>query len=71
MNTEDYFASYEEWRDAITNRCGIKLTPEYCAERVRALQDSANSSTKDFVKLFGPSYRDKVISWFKRAGGAS
>ncbi|MEM7698199.1 MAG: hypothetical protein AAF236_07330 [Verrucomicrobiota bacterium] len=66
--TEDYFLSYEEWREAITNRCGIKLTSDYCAGRVEALQNTRDSYTSQFIKLFGSPYRDKVVAWFKRAG---
>ncbi|MEM0968450.1 MAG: hypothetical protein AAGJ31_03795 [Verrucomicrobiota bacterium] len=66
--TNDYFITYDEWRDAIVNRGRIPLTPEYCAERVRSLQDLADPSTKQFVKLYGRDYRDKVIGWFQRAG---
>lgn len=68
-NTDGTFASYEEWRDAIANRGKIRLTRDYCAERVRALQDPDDTSTKRFIDLFGLAYRDKVVSWFKRAGG--
>lgn len=70
-NPADYFVSYNEWHDAITIRCGIQLTPEYCAERVLALQDSKDVSTSQFLELYGVGYRDKVIAWFKRAGAAS
>lgn len=70
-NPVAYFASYNEWHDAITNRCGIHLTPEYCAERVRALQDPKDVSTTQFLELYGLGYRDKVIGWFKRAGAGN
>ena len=69
-NTDDYFASYEEWRDAMANLCKIPLTPEYCTERIQALEDLGNSSTTEFIELFGLPYRDRVIGWFERAGGS-
>ncbi len=69
--TEDYFVSYKEWHDAMANRCKISLTPEYCAERVRALQDPSDAATTQFLELYGRAYRDKVIGWFQRAGAGN
>ena len=71
MNSDDYFASYEEWHEAMIHVCQISLTPDYCEGRVRALQDAKDSSSKRFVELYGSAYRDKVISWFQRAGAGS
>ena len=67
MESNDYFTSYEEWHSALSNVAGITLSEEYCAERVRVLENTSDSSTKDFIKLYGIAYRDKVIDWFKRA----
>lgn len=63
----DYFESYAEWHDAITGRCGLSLTPDYCQERIRALGDSRDASTKAFLDLYGEAYRDRVVSWFEKA----
>ena len=63
----DYFETYDEWRDAMTNRCGLPLTATYCDERIQALQNGRDASTKDFVKLYGSAYLDRVVSWFERA----
>jgi len=68
---DDFFASYDEWHDAITNKCGIDLTPVYCAQRVLALQDTRDASTSQFLEFYGSAYRDKVVGWFKRAGAAN
>ncbi len=68
MTTDHFFINYDEWRDAMDNRCKIPLTPEYCAERIQALQDPGDPSTKQFVNLYGAAYRDNVIAWFKKAG---
>ncbi len=64
---EFYFESYSEWRKAITERCGIKLSPEYARERIAALQNPADKSTGEFVKCYGDPYRQQVIDWFERA----
>ncbi len=63
----DYFSNYQEWREAITVHCGLSLTSAYCRERIAALRDGGDRSTRAFVKLYGAAYRDRVISWFERA----
>ena len=68
---ESFFVSYEEWRDAMDNRCKIALTPEYCDERINALQDPKDPSTAQFLKRYGSAYRDIVIAWFKKAGAGN
>jgi hypothetical protein len=62
-----YFSSYEQWREAYGARCGIKLTPEYCRERIRALNDPNEPSTAEFVKCYGKDYLRQVVQWFERA----
>lgn len=69
MATADYFETYEEWHEAITQRSGLTLTKTYCEERIRALSDPKDASTRDFVRLYGEGYLRKVISWFERAAG--
>ncbi len=62
-----YFNSYPEWRDALTVRCGIRLTPEYSRERIAALENNSDRHTTEFVKCYGEAYRKQVIAWFKQA----
>jgi len=61
------FNSYDEWRSAITGRCGLTLDRPYCEERLAALADESVPSTKAFLKAYGPGYRDLVVTWFTRA----
>jgi len=68
-DTDDYFVSYGEWRDAMNNRCHIALTSDYCAGRIKAFEDLKDPSTAMFIDLFGEPYRSKVVSWFERAAG--
>jgi hypothetical protein len=63
----DYFETDEEWHEAITTRCGLTLTKTYCEERIRALSDPKDPSTRSFVELYGDHYLAKVVSWFERA----
>ncbi|MFT5632383.1 MAG: hypothetical protein ACI9SQ_000087 [Rubritalea sp.] len=61
------FNNYDEWRIAITERCGLKLDHSYCEERLTALNDESIPATKAFITTYDLAYRDLVISWFTRA----
>jgi len=61
------FTDFEEWRRAITLRCGLTLSRDYCAERIAALQNEAVPSTRSFIETYGENYRQTVISWFETA----
>lgn len=61
------FKDFPEWRQAITVRCGLTLSRDYCTERIAALRDDAVTSTQNFINTYGESYRDLVISWFEQA----
>lgn len=65
----NYFETYEEWHEAITQRCGIVLTKDYCQERLRALGDLQDPATKAFHAFYGEAYLNQVVSWFRRAVG--
>lgn len=64
---QSYFQSYSEWREALTVRCGIHLTPDYARERINALKNPSDRSTAEFIKCYGESYLRQVIAWFERA----
>ncbi|MEO1035851.1 MAG: hypothetical protein AAFX44_09860 [Pseudomonadota bacterium] len=67
-DTSDFhFQSYAEWRQALTERCGINLTPDYARSRISALQDPKNPSTKEFTATYGQAYLQQVIQWFEQA----
>lgn len=61
------FHTFSEWREALTVRCGIRLTPEYARERIAALRNPADRSTAEFVKCYGEAYLRQVIAWFEQA----
>ncbi|MDJ0910522.1 MAG: hypothetical protein QNI99_15090 [Woeseiaceae bacterium] len=62
-----YFQTYTEWRDALTRRCGIDLTPDYARSRISALQDSSDKTTREFAAKYGDAYLQQVIQWFEQA----
>jgi hypothetical protein len=49
---DDFFLSYEEWREAMDGRCNIALPPDYCEERVSSLRDPNNPLTTILIELF-------------------
>ena len=62
-----YFQSYAEWRQALTERCGIELTPAYARSRIDALRDTSNKATREFTASYGDAYLRQVIEWFEEA----
>lgn len=65
--TEFYFKNYMEWRQSLTERCKIDLTPEYARSRITALKDLSNRSTREFKSKYGDAYLQQVIQWFEQA----
>ena len=61
------FTNYDEWRNTMIERAGLTLDHDYCTERIAALQDEDNSHTKSFLKSYGATYRDQVVTWFQQA----
>ena len=58
--------NYDEWRQVITIKGGIELTPSYTSERLNALKNEKDPSTQNFIKLYGSEYHKHVISWFEQ-----
>ena len=67
-NSSGFPTSYEEFCYLITKRCGTALTRTYCAERVAALQDDNNPTTKEFANMYGEKHRNQIIDWYEQAG---
>lgn len=61
------FQDFDEWRKAITVRCGLTLSSEYCAERIAALKNEDEPTTRNFIDTYGEPYRETVIRWFEQA----
>ena len=66
-NNDFYFQSYAQWRQAITQRCNIDLTPEYTSGRIAALRDANDPRTQEFTAKYGDAYLQQVIQWFEQA----
>lgn len=61
------FTNYNDWRNTMIKNAGLTLDHDYCTERIAALQDEGNPTTKSFLKAYGANYRDQVIAWFQQA----
>lgn len=59
--------SHAAWKDCITVKCGIPLTPAYVAERIQVLADPRNEQTRRFVETWGDAHRQDVLGWFRQA----
>lgn len=59
--------TYEEWEHCITVKCGIPLTPEYVAERIKARGDANDFHTLKFIDRWGKMHHARTLAWFKQA----
>ena len=66
-NSNFYFQSYWEWREAITERCNITLSSDYAKSRLSALGNPEDPGTREFTAKYGEDYLRQVIQWFEQA----
>jgi hypothetical protein len=66
MTIGDHFETCEEWHEAITQRRNLTLTKTDCEERIRALSDPKEPSTRDFSNPCGEGCLRQVIPCFER-----
>jgi len=59
--------NFHEWRHCIEVKCGIPLTASFILQRIEALSDLNNITTKEFTRLYGEDYRVQVIQWYQQA----
>lgn len=65
------YESYQHWRSMMTDTAGIKLTADYCKERIKALCNENDPTTKAFVRSYGEDHRDQIVRWFEQAAAES
>lgn len=58
---------YAGWRECITMHCGIPLTPDYVAERLKILSQAGHEETQRFIRFYGEDHWQRVIGWFQQA----
>lgn len=61
--------TYEEWEHCITVKCGLPLTPEFAAERIKTLGDANDFNTQKFIDRWGKMHHARTLAWFKQAQG--
>jgi len=61
------YQNYQEWREDITTKGGFTLDRAYCEERIAALQNDEEPSTRSFLDAYGDKNRQQIIAWFQQA----
>jgi hypothetical protein len=59
-------STVEAWRHCIEHHCGIPLTPEFAAERIRALENPHHEHTRKFIECYGKAHHQRVLGWFRQ-----
>ena len=59
--------NYEQWRHCITVECGIPLTAEFVAQRLKVWRDETAEETARFRSLYGDTYWRAMTGWFEKA----
>ncbi|MEM1037470.1 MAG: hypothetical protein AAGI14_12000 [Pseudomonadota bacterium] len=62
-----FLQTYEDWERCITVDCGIPLTPDFIAERIKRLEDKRDYQTRKFIEQWGDAHHAKTLGWFKQA----
>lgn len=57
----------EQWRHCIEHDCGIPLTAEFVAARIRALENPNDQHTRRFIECYGRDHHQRVLAWFRQA----
>jgi hypothetical protein len=60
-------AHYDDWKNCITVKCQIALTPHYIEERIKILSNLGHVETRKFRELYGESHHQAVLNWFRKA----
>ncbi|MEN0003345.1 MAG: hypothetical protein AAF798_04355 [Bacteroidota bacterium] len=59
--------TFDEWKHCIVEKCKIKLTKHFVANRLKVYENSNNPETRQFVALYGEQHLNNVIYWLKKA----
>lgn len=59
--------TYDEWEHCITVECGIPLTAEFVADRIKALQNMRDYHTQKFIARWGKAHHAQTLTWFREA----
>lgn len=67
MSTPPIPTTFDEWHHCITVECEIPLTPEYVAQRLKALDDPRDYATQRLIAIYGRRHHQQVVRWFEQA----
>ncbi|MEM6411148.1 MAG: hypothetical protein AAF683_06400 [Pseudomonadota bacterium] len=59
--------TFEEWEHCITVKCGIPLTEQFVSDRIKALEDSTDTTTQKFRNFWGNAHYVQTLEWFRQA----
>jgi len=61
------YESYAHWRGELTEKARLTLDAAYCRDRIEALSNEGDPSTRALLKAYGAAHRDQVLRWFDQA----
>lgn len=62
--------TYAAWRTCIEVHCGIPLTAQFIATRLRELNDDGFYSTEQLLRFYGQAHVARIRAWFQQAAKA-
>ncbi len=55
--------TYHEWRQCITQRCGVELSASFITGRLRVMSDPEAPASRLFARCYGMEHYRRVITW--------
>ncbi|MFC6098858.1 hypothetical protein [Olivibacter domesticus] len=56
---------FETWRDCITVKCGITLSPAFARQRLAIYRQKAHTETTAFIRLYGSRHYQNIVAWLE------
>ena len=51
----------------MTEKGGLTLDASYCKDRINALSNDEEASTRSLIRAYGSEHRDQMLRWFEQA----
>ena len=61
------YESYAHWRKEMTEKGGLTLDASYRKDRINALSNDEEASTRALIRAYGSEHRDQMLRWFEQA----
>lgn len=56
---------FETWRDCITIKCGIALSPAFARQRLAIYRQVTHIETAEFIRLYGSRHYQNIVAWLE------